>query len=50
MKEFLKDLICLCINAFGISYTHLWPILFTYYSSYCYTYNKETKITLIYVG
>ena len=45
MKEQKKDLLCLCINAFGNTFYHLWPILFSYYASYCYALNKDTKMT-----
>lgn len=36
MKELTKDLICLCMSVFGITFVHLWPGIFAYYTSYCY--------------
>ena len=50
MKENRKDLLYLCVSAFGITFLHLWAIIFTYYASYCYSLDKSTKLTLIYAG
>ena len=39
MKEFTKDILCLCISSIGITFTHIWPAIFSYYTTYCFWYN-----------
>ena len=42
MKENKKDLLYLCLSACSITYTHIWPSIFSYYCSYCY--HKDPSI------
>ena len=48
MKEIRRDLLCLCTSAIGISFVHLWPAIFTYYTSFCYYKDEDTKVNKIY--
>ena len=50
MKEQTKDLIILCISTLGITFTHIWPAIFSYYSSYCFWNNPNIKVNDIYAS
>lgn len=38
----------LCIATFGITYVHLWCLIFPYYSSYCYMIDNTIRVNQIY--
>ena len=38
----------LCIATFGITYVHLWCLIFPYYSSYCYMKDNTIRVNQIY--
>ena len=50
MQENIKDLLFLCIGVIGISFIDLWPVIFTYYTSFCYYKNHNTKVNIIYAS
>ena len=48
MIESKKDLILLCISSTGITYIHIWPAIFAYFTSHCFYKNQDTEINTIY--
>ena len=36
MKENQRDFICIAVSTFGITFLHLWGVIFPYYCSFCY--------------
>lgn len=44
MKETIKDFIFISFGVFGITYLHIWCLIFPYYSSYSYAYNPNTTV------
>ena len=50
MNEITRDLIFISISMFGVAFGHIWPVIFTYYTSYCYYLNKDTQVNKIYAS
>ena len=50
MQENIKDLLFSCIGVIGISFIDLWPVIFAYYTSFCYHKDHNTKVNMIYAS
>ena len=48
MKEDKKDFLCISISTFGITFLHLWAVIFPYYCSFCYLHDRNTRVDTIY--